>query len=105
MFFFYSYDGLETPNLCLDGIFTDRETRSLAQFLHGDTAGIAFAEGLSHGASLLRSQVERLVFLALVQLTKILLCLLVHDNVAAGDGLTDDAAGKRKRNQFFFRNF
>lgn len=52
-------------------------------------------EGLSHRAGLLLSKVDGLVLLALVQLSKILLCLLVHDNVASGDRFADDATERK----------
>jgi len=48
-------------------------------------------ESLPHGPGLLVSQVQGLVLLALVELPQVLLLLLVHHDVDAGDGLPDDA--------------
>lgn len=99
-FYFRCFVGYNEPlDLCLDGVFADWVLRSLAQFLHRHSAGIAGAESLADGAGLLGSQVQRLVLLAAVQLAKILLCLLVHDNVAAGDGLADNAAKIETQNE------
>ena len=52
---------------------------------------VNWLDDLADGASLLGSQVQGLVFLALVELPQIVLLLLVHHDVNAGDGLTDDA--------------
>ena len=48
-------------------------------------------DDLADGASLLGSQVQGLVLLALVELPQVLLLLLVHHDVDAGDRLPDDA--------------
>ena len=47
-------------------------------------------DDLADGASLLGSQVQGLVLLALVELPQVLLLLLVHHNVDPGDGLAHD---------------
>jgi len=46
---------------------------------------------LADGAGLLGAEVEGLVILARVELPQVVLLLLVHDDVNAGDGLPDDA--------------
>ena len=50
-----------------------------------------WVDDLADGASLLGSQVQGLVLLALVELPQVLLLLLVHHDVDAGDGLPDHA--------------
>ena len=47
-------------------------------------------QGLADGAGLLGPQVQGDVLLVLVELPKVLLLLLVHDNVNPGDGLAHD---------------
>ena len=49
------------------------------------------SERLTDSPGLLGPQVQGLVLLVLVQLPQILLLLLVHHNVDAGDGLADHA--------------
>ena len=46
-------------------------------------------DDLTNGASLLGSQIQRLVLLALVELSQVLLLLLVHHGVDPGDTLPD----------------
>lgn len=84
--------------LCFDGVLAGWVLRSLAQFLLCNSVGIANTQGLSHGASFLRSQIDWLVFLATVQLAKILLCLLVTHDVDASDGFAYNPAEITKVN-------
>lgn len=78
--------------LCFDGVFANWIFRSLAKFLHRHSVGISYTQSLAQCAGLLGSQVNRLVLLAMVQLAKIFLGLLIHDNVDACDGFTHDTA-------------
>lgn len=93
---FYSYFGIHTRCLGFDSEFTCGELGLLALCLQSHSWSIAIAECSSHCASLLRSQVQRLEFLAFVELTKIVLCLLIHDNVHSGDGFAYNTTGIRK---------
>lgn len=77
-------------HLCLDGILSDWVHWSLAQFLLCETVGISRAQGLTDGTGLLGSQVNWLILLSLVQFSQIVLCLLVHDNVDAGNSFANN---------------
>ena len=77
--------------LQLDGVLADREGAQPPQGLGGLQALLVTSERLADSPGLLGPQVQGLVLLVLVQLPQILLLLLVHHNVDAGDGLTDHA--------------
>jgi hypothetical protein len=76
-------------DLQLDGILADREGAQLSQGLGCLETLLVAGERLANGAGLLGPQVQRLVLLVLVQLAQVLLLLLMHHNVDAGDGLAD----------------
>lgn len=59
--------------------------------LGGLESGLVGGQGLADSASLLGPQVKGLVLLALVELPQVLLLLLGHHDVNAGNGLTDHA--------------
>lgn len=83
--------------LGFDSEFTCWELGLLALSLESHSRCIAFAQCTSQCASLLRSQVEWLEFLALVELAEIVLCLLVHDNVHTGDGFAHNTTEMRMK--------
>ena len=52
---------------------------------------VNWLDDLADGSGLLGAKVQGFVLLALVELPQVLLLLLVHHDVDAGDGLPDDA--------------
>ena len=90
LYFRRSYWGTR-KDLQLDGVLAHGEGAKPAQRLGALQALLVTGERLADGAGLLGPQVERLVLLVLVELAEVLLLLLVHDDVDAGDGLAHHA--------------
>merc|ERR1712241_1534011 len=71
----------------LDGKFPLREGPHLSELPGSFEALLVGRQSLAHGTRLLHAKVKGLVLLVPVQLPEVLLLLLVHDDVDAGDGL------------------
>lgn len=79
-------------DLGLDGVLPLGVLGVLADLLQGLAGSILGRQSTADGAGLLGTQVNGLVLLALVQFAQVVLCLRVHNNVHASDGLADDTA-------------
>lgn len=83
--FCFVYQIMKLKVLCFDGKFAWWIDGAFSDFLDGQSLGIMRLQGLTHSTSLLLSKIDWLELLALVQFTQILLGLLVHHDVDAGN--------------------
>lgn len=93
----YSFSGIHTFCLGFDSVFACWELWLLALLLQSQSRCVAVAECSSQCASLLRSQVQWLELLALVELAKIVLRLLIHDDVHTSDGFAHNTTKMRNK--------
>jgi hypothetical protein len=84
-------EGYNKRSLQLDGVLAHGKGAQPPQGLGRLEALLMASERLANSARLLGPQVEGLVLLVLVQLPQVLLLLLVHHNMDAGDGFANHA--------------
>merc|ERR1719346_372000 len=80
---------MNKKHLSLDSELSLWEGSHLVKLLSSLQRLLVRTQSLTNGSSLLGSQIQRLVLLALVELPQVLLLLLVHHGVDPGDALPD----------------